>query len=148
MPDQKDKAKKLMELVDRTQFKITNLILTAEEYEASPLFNKIEGEAQFPQLGKSTFYVIGLLKLKQVKVVHQKTEEKFNKTDKGEIITVLPAQKIETRKTTSEEVKEKPRNQKLVEKQKPEVIPKERPIEESKISPKEAEKVPESTVAA
>ena len=65
VPDRKDEVKKFMDIIDRTQFKINNLILTADEYEASPIFNKIQGEAQFPLIGKSTFYAIGLTKLRQ-----------------------------------------------------------------------------------
>lgn len=41
VPDKKDQLKKLLELIDKEQFKINNLVLTAEEYEASPLFNKL-----------------------------------------------------------------------------------------------------------
>jgi hypothetical protein len=43
MPERKDLAKKLLDLIDRKEFKINNLLLTAEEYELSPLFNKMEG---------------------------------------------------------------------------------------------------------
>jgi hypothetical protein len=32
VPDKKDESKKLLELVDRQEFKINNLVLTAEEY--------------------------------------------------------------------------------------------------------------------
>ncbi len=67
IPDKKEESKKLLELIDREQFQINNLILTAEEYEASPLFNKLESESEFPLLGKSTFYAICLKKLKEAK---------------------------------------------------------------------------------
>jgi hypothetical protein len=42
LPDKKEQAKQFLGFVDREEFKITNIMLTAEEYEASPLFNKIE----------------------------------------------------------------------------------------------------------
>ena len=42
VPDKKEESKKLLELIDREQFIINNLVLTAEEYETSPLFNKLE----------------------------------------------------------------------------------------------------------
>lgn len=58
-------------MVDREEFKISNLILTAEEYEASPLFNKLEAESEFPLLGKSTFYAIGLTKLKEINPINE-----------------------------------------------------------------------------
>lgn len=32
VPDKKEESKKLLELIDRQEFKINNLILTAEEY--------------------------------------------------------------------------------------------------------------------
>jgi hypothetical protein len=69
MPERKELAKKLLDMVDRREFKINNLLLTAEEYELSPLFNKMEGESEFPLLGKTKFYAIILTKINNEKAI-------------------------------------------------------------------------------
>ena len=71
MPERKELARKFLEIVDKKEFKISNLILTAEQYETSPLFNKLEGASEFPQL-TSNFYAISLTR---VQIDHKKLEE-------------------------------------------------------------------------
>lgn len=41
MPENKQQAKQMLELVDKAEFKIDNMLLTAQEYADSPLLNKL-----------------------------------------------------------------------------------------------------------
>ena len=75
IPDKKDQCRRLLEIVDRTEFKIQNMLLTADQYEASPLLNKQEGESEFPQIGKTNFYVISLTKLREKSIAEIKAEQ-------------------------------------------------------------------------
>ena len=52
------------------------MLLTADQYEASPLLNKQEGESEFPQIGKTNFYVISLTKLREKSISEIKAEQK------------------------------------------------------------------------
>ena len=49
-------------MVPKSEFKISNAVLTAEEYSDSPLYNKLEGEQEFPLIGNTNFYAISLQK--------------------------------------------------------------------------------------
>lgn len=98
MPERKELARRFLEQVDRKEFKIVNLILTAEEYEASPLFNKLEGASEFPLL-TSNFYAISLTR---VKINREKGQE-----ERKNIIQLKPVVEEEKEREKESENKER-----------------------------------------
>ena len=56
-----------MEIVAKEigEFQVNSEVLCKPEYDQSPLLNRVEGEEEFPRIGKTNFCALSLIKIGQ-----------------------------------------------------------------------------------